>query len=227
MSTVETIDNAITSTISRTIITHGSTQIMVLSMLLFGGATLHYFALALTIGILFGIYSSVFVAAAIAMWLGIKRKTWVSVFQARAIPTTSTPAPPSEEKASPMSSRSHPPPRRWRARRERFVAHMEGALPPLTAAVRDVLLNQMSAAKSGRDIQQRRDALVDQGAGRGKWVDAVGRGWRRAMIPPPTAGKAPGARQPGADRRRRGGKQDPGLPAGDGGAGKVVWTSTT
>ena len=74
MSTVQVIDNAITSTISRTIITHGSTQIMVLSMLLFGGATLHYFALALTIGILFGIYSSVFVAAAIAMWLGIKRE---------------------------------------------------------------------------------------------------------------------------------------------------------
>jgi len=74
MSTVEIIDNAITSTISRTIITHGSTQLMVLSMLIFGGATLHYFALALTIGILFGIYSSVFVAAAIAMWLGIRRE---------------------------------------------------------------------------------------------------------------------------------------------------------
>ncbi len=74
MNTQEIIDNAITSTISRTIITHGSTQIMVLSMLLFGGATLHYFALALTIGILFGIYSSVFVAAAIAMWLGIERE---------------------------------------------------------------------------------------------------------------------------------------------------------
>ena len=74
MQTVEIIDNAITSTISRTIITHGSTQIMVLSMLLFGGPTLYYFALALTIGILFGIYSSVFVAAAIAMWLGIKRE---------------------------------------------------------------------------------------------------------------------------------------------------------
>ncbi|WP_293660524.1 protein translocase subunit SecF [Rhodoferax sp. OV413] len=74
LSTVEIIDNAITSTISRTIITHGSTQLMVLSMLLFGGATLHYFALALTIGILFGIYSSVFVAAAIAMWLGIQRE---------------------------------------------------------------------------------------------------------------------------------------------------------
>ena len=74
MSTQQIIDHAITSTISRTIITHGSTQIMVLSMLLFGGPTLHYFALALTIGILFGIYSSVFVAAAIAMWLGIKRE---------------------------------------------------------------------------------------------------------------------------------------------------------
>ena len=74
MNTVEIIDNAITSTISRTIITHGSTQIMVLSMLLFGGETLHYFAMALTIGICFGIYSSVFVAAAIAMWLGLKRE---------------------------------------------------------------------------------------------------------------------------------------------------------
>jgi preprotein translocase subunit SecF len=74
MNTVQIIDNAITSTISRTIITHGSTQIMVLSMLLFGGETLHYFAMALTIGILFGIYSSVFVAAAIAMWLGIRRE---------------------------------------------------------------------------------------------------------------------------------------------------------
>ena len=74
MNTVQVIDHAITTTISRTIITHGSTQIMVLSMLLFGGPTLFYFALALTIGILFGIYSSVFVAAAVAMWLGIKRE---------------------------------------------------------------------------------------------------------------------------------------------------------
>jgi preprotein translocase subunit SecF len=74
MDTMQIIDSAITATISRTIITHGSTQMMVLSMLLFGGATLHYFALALTIGILFGIYSSVFVAAAIAMWLGVKRE---------------------------------------------------------------------------------------------------------------------------------------------------------
>jgi preprotein translocase subunit SecF len=74
MTTPQVINHAITSTISRTIITHGSTQIMVLSMLLFGGPTLHYFAMALTIGILFGIYSSVFVAAAIAMWLGIKRE---------------------------------------------------------------------------------------------------------------------------------------------------------
>jgi preprotein translocase subunit SecF len=59
---------------SRTIITHGCTQMMVLSMFLFGGPTLHFFALALTIGICFGIYSSVFVAAALAMWLGVKRE---------------------------------------------------------------------------------------------------------------------------------------------------------
>ena len=77
MDTVEIINNAITSTISRTIITHGSTQIMVLSMLLFGGPTLFYFALALTIGICFGIYSSVFVGAAVAMWLGIRREDMV------------------------------------------------------------------------------------------------------------------------------------------------------
>ncbi|HOA95192.1 MAG TPA: protein translocase subunit SecF [Quisquiliibacterium sp.] len=77
MTAPQVLDHAITSTISRTIITHGSTQMMVGSMLLFGGPTLHYFALALTIGILFGIYSSVFVAAAIAMWLGVKREDLV------------------------------------------------------------------------------------------------------------------------------------------------------
>ncbi|WP_114690098.1 protein translocase subunit SecF [Polynucleobacter necessarius] len=74
MNTREIIDNAITSTISRTVITHGSTEMMVLAMLIFGGPTLFYFALALTIGILFGIYSSVFVAAALAMWLGVTRE---------------------------------------------------------------------------------------------------------------------------------------------------------
>ncbi len=77
MDTQQVIDHAITSTMSRTVITHGSTQMMVLSMLIFGGPTLHEFALALTIGILFGIYSSVFVAAAIAMWLGVKREDLV------------------------------------------------------------------------------------------------------------------------------------------------------
>ena len=70
----EVIDSSITQTISRTIITHGSTQMMVLSMFFFGGPTLHYFSLALTIGIWFGIYSSVFVAASLAMWLGVKRE---------------------------------------------------------------------------------------------------------------------------------------------------------
>ena len=71
------IDNAITSTISRTIITHGSTQIMVLAMLFFGGETLHYFALALTIGICFGIYSSVLVMAPLVRWLGTSRENLV------------------------------------------------------------------------------------------------------------------------------------------------------
>ena len=72
-SVVQVIDNAITRTMSRTIITHFSTQLMVLSMLLFGGEALHNFALALTIGILFGIYSSVLVASPIAMYLGVSR----------------------------------------------------------------------------------------------------------------------------------------------------------
>ena len=79
LHTPQIIDGAITSTISRTIITHGSTQMMVLAMLLLGGQTLHYFAVALTIGILFGIYSSVVVAAAIAMWLGVTREDLMKV----------------------------------------------------------------------------------------------------------------------------------------------------
>ncbi|WPB57206.1 protein translocase subunit SecF [Xylophilus sp. GOD-11R] len=83
MDTEAVINHAITSTISRTIITHGSTQMMVLSMFFFGGATLHYFSLALTIGILFGIYSSCFVAAAIAMWLGVKREDLVKPVAAK------------------------------------------------------------------------------------------------------------------------------------------------
>ncbi|MDR2678732.1 MAG: protein translocase subunit SecF [Zoogloeaceae bacterium] len=71
------LDHAITSTISRTVITHGSTQVMVLSMLIFGGEALHYFSVALTIGICFGIYSSVLVASPVAMWLGISRDQFV------------------------------------------------------------------------------------------------------------------------------------------------------
>jgi preprotein translocase subunit SecF len=73
-STPEIIDNAITSTMSRTIITHACTQLAVLSMLIFGGETLHYFAIALTIGICFGIYSSVLVASPLVMWLGVSRE---------------------------------------------------------------------------------------------------------------------------------------------------------
>ena len=80
------IDNAITRTISRTIITHGSTQLMVTSMLIFGGETLHYFALALTIGILFGIYSSVLVMAPLVMWMGVSREDLVKPERKRGGP---------------------------------------------------------------------------------------------------------------------------------------------
>jgi preprotein translocase subunit SecF len=76
-STTEVIDSAITGVISRTIITHGCTQMMVTTMLLFGGHALHYFALALTIGICFGIYSSVLVASPLLMWLGATREQFV------------------------------------------------------------------------------------------------------------------------------------------------------
>ncbi|OGA22948.1 MAG: protein-export membrane protein SecF [Betaproteobacteria bacterium RIFCSPLOWO2_02_FULL_67_26] len=77
LSVPQVLDHAITATMSRTIITHGCTQLMVCSMLVFGGETLHYFALALTIGILFGIYSSVLVASPIVMWLQVSREDLV------------------------------------------------------------------------------------------------------------------------------------------------------
>jgi len=77
MSTPDVLNHAITSTISRTIITHGCTQLMVTSMLIFGGEALHYFALALTIGICFGIYSSVLVASPLVMWLGVSREQFI------------------------------------------------------------------------------------------------------------------------------------------------------
>ena len=77
LTTPQVLDHAITSTISRTIITHGCTEMMALSMLVFGGETLHYFAMALTIGIVFGIYSSVLVASPLAMWLGVSREHFI------------------------------------------------------------------------------------------------------------------------------------------------------
>jgi preprotein translocase subunit SecF len=78
-SVPDMIDNAITTTMSRTIITHFMTQTMVLAMFFFGGEALHNFALALTIGIVFGIYSSVLVASPIVLWLGVSRKDLMSV----------------------------------------------------------------------------------------------------------------------------------------------------
>ena len=77
MDTKAVINHAITSTMSRTVITHASTEAMVLAMFFFGGPSLHYFSLALTIGIVFGIYSSIFVGAAIVMWLGVEREDLV------------------------------------------------------------------------------------------------------------------------------------------------------
>lgn len=77
MDTKQVINHAITTTMSRTVITHASTEAMVLAMFFFGGPSLHYFSLTLTIGILFGIYSSIFVGAAIVMWLGVKREDLV------------------------------------------------------------------------------------------------------------------------------------------------------
>src|SRR6202795_330770 len=82
-TTPEIINNAITRTMSRTIITHGCTQLMVTSILIFGGETLHYFALALTIGILFGIYSSVLVASPLVMWLGVSRAQFAAAQRAK------------------------------------------------------------------------------------------------------------------------------------------------
>ncbi|MDR1163089.1 MAG: protein translocase subunit SecF [Candidatus Accumulibacter sp.] len=74
LTTAQTIDRAITSTISRTVITHGSTQLMVLAMFFLGGETLYYFSIALTIGICFGIYSSILVASPLVIWLGLSRE---------------------------------------------------------------------------------------------------------------------------------------------------------
>jgi preprotein translocase subunit SecF len=74
--TPDVINSAITGVISRTIITHLCTQMMVTTMLVFGGPALHYFAVALTIGICFGIYSSVLVASPLLMWLRVDRSNF-------------------------------------------------------------------------------------------------------------------------------------------------------
>lgn len=77
VTTPEVLDHAITRTMSRTVITHTSTLMVVGSMLVFGGETLHYFALALTIGIVFGVYSSVLVSSPLVMWLGVSREQFI------------------------------------------------------------------------------------------------------------------------------------------------------
>jgi preprotein translocase subunit SecF len=84
-SVTHVIDSAITRTLSRTIITHGSTLLMVLSIFFFGGETLHHFSLALAIGICFGIYSSALVMASLVMWLGVSREDLVKPERKRAM----------------------------------------------------------------------------------------------------------------------------------------------
>lgn len=84
-SVPDIINNAITATMSRTIITHGCTEMVVVSMLLFGGETLHYFAMALTIGICFGIYSSVLVSSPLVMWMGTTRSHFIKADAANAV----------------------------------------------------------------------------------------------------------------------------------------------
>mgnify|MGYP001043533764 CR=1 FL=1 len=71
------MDNAKTATLSRTVITSGTTLLMVLAMLFLGGEVLYGFALALAIGIVVGTYSSVLVASPIVMWLGVSREDFV------------------------------------------------------------------------------------------------------------------------------------------------------
>ena len=84
-SVTHVIDSAITRTLSRTIITHGSTLLMVLSIFFFGGETLHHFSLALAIGICFGIYSSALVMASLVMWLGVSREDLVKAEHKRSM----------------------------------------------------------------------------------------------------------------------------------------------
>ena len=159
MTTVQIIDNAITSTISRTIITHGCTQLMVLSMLLLV-APLHYFALAPTIGILFGIYSSVFVAAAIAMWLGVQREDLIKG------PPKKDAGDPNDPNAGAGLKRSklygnwpptiRPPAPRLqfaRAVRERFLAEMGQAMAEIAADAQEQITTLMDQPCNARESQ--------------------------------------------------------------------------
>ena len=127
------LNHAITSTISRTVITHGSTQIMVLSMLLFGGETLYYFALALTIGICFGIYSSVLVASPLVMWLGVSREQFAKPKKQKEEAVVWRPT--GEEKQAGLAARVVPGGKAWRWQRHtpRGFKPRSGASP---AAIR-------------------------------------------------------------------------------------------
>eukprot|EP01041_Mallomonas_annulata_P032727 gene32727-55251_t len=136
-------------------------------MLLFGGATLHYFALALTIGILFGIYSSVFVAASIAMWLGIQREDLV-------------------KGASSMATSPALTPRLQLARalRERFLAEAGKAALEISGAVQERLTTLMDELVNARESQSRRDTWMAYKRCRPLWVDGTMKVWRECLDPP-------------------------------------------
>ncbi len=208
LSTHEVIDHAITSTMSRTIITHASTEAMVLSMFFFGGPSLHYFALALTIGILFGIYSSVFVAAAIAMWLGVKREDLVKT-SARKEGDPNDPnsgrrglstdrlrhATHIRAGAAQLISRvyGHPPSstpadrRLAQQARQRFVDSLCDGLPALDKKLYEFLTDLMAQTATQRDMQLRRDAWMNYQAHRKAWVEDVARAWREGLLPQQSA----------------------------------------
>ncbi|WMC09650.1 protein translocase subunit SecF [Oceanimonas pelagia] len=73
-TTARVFDEAITDTLSRTLITSATTLVVVVALFMKGGALIHGFATALLLGIGFGTYSSIYIASAWAMLLGVKRE---------------------------------------------------------------------------------------------------------------------------------------------------------
>ena len=78
----EVVNTAVNQTLGRTIITAGTTFLSVLALYVFGGEVLHGFAFTMLVGIVSGTYSTIFIAAAIAIMLSQRKKT------ARTAPTS-------------------------------------------------------------------------------------------------------------------------------------------